>query len=129
MWFWWFLFVCNLVIPISMIAGGRMMQSHCPKEINGMLGYRTRRSMRNQDTWRFANDYCGRLWQKIGRRMLFLSVLGQIPFWGSSEKAISVEGGVVCMVQCTIMLGSIFFVEKALKRTFFEDGSRRQSLV
>ena len=25
MWFWWFLFVCDLLIPIFMIVLGRMM--------------------------------------------------------------------------------------------------------
>ena len=27
-WFWWFLFVCNLVVPVAMIGAGRMMWKH-----------------------------------------------------------------------------------------------------
>lgn len=125
MWFWWFLFVCNLVIPVSMIAGGRMMWKHCPKEINKTVGYRTKRSMRNQDTWRFAHDCCGRLWWKIGWWMCFVSVPGQIFFRDSSERVLGMVEGVICMVQCVFLLGSVFLVERALKRAFFEDGSRR----
>ena len=59
MWFWWFMLICDLIIPIAMVIGGRMMWKHYPKNINSMSGYRTTRSMKNMDTWKFANDYCG----------------------------------------------------------------------
>lgn len=125
MWFWWFLFLCNLLIPVLMIISGRMMWKHCPKGINMMIGYRTKRSMRNMDTWRFAHDTCGRLWWKAGWWMLFVSAAVQIPFFGSSEDLVSAVGGGISMVQCVILIGSIFPVERALKREFFEDGRRR----
>lgn len=124
-WFWWFLFVCNLVVPVAMIGAGRMMWKHCPQKINGVVGYRTRRSMRNMDTWRFAHDYCGRLWWKLGWWMLLASVLVQLPFFNSGERAVSWAGGVICGVQYAIMIGTVFLVERALGRTFFEDGRRR----
>jgi uncharacterized membrane protein len=108
-----------------MMVSGRMMWKHCPKEINGILGYRTRRSMRNMDTWRFAHDYCGRLWWRLGWRMLLVSGAVQVPFFYSGESVVSVVGGVICMVQCVVLVGSIFPVEGALKREFFEDGRRR----
>ena len=44
MWFWWFMLICDLLIPITMVVAGRMMWKHCPKHINGMFGYRTTRS-------------------------------------------------------------------------------------
>ena len=50
MWFWWFMLICDLIIPIAMVIGGRMMWKHCPKNINSMSGYRTTRSMKNMDT-------------------------------------------------------------------------------
>ena len=34
MWFWWFMLICDLLIPITMLIGGRMMWKHCPKRIN-----------------------------------------------------------------------------------------------
>ena len=64
--FWWFMLICDLIIPIVMIIAGRMMWKHCPKSINGIVGYRTNRSMKNMDTWKFAHEYCGKLWWKIG---------------------------------------------------------------
>ena len=29
---------------------------------NGIFGYKTEMSMKNQDTWDFANQYSGKLW-------------------------------------------------------------------
>ena len=53
MWFWWFVLICDCVIPVLMIIVGRMMWKHCPKQINGVVGYRTKMSMINMDTWEF----------------------------------------------------------------------------
>ncbi|OEK05270.1 SdpI family protein [Roseivirga misakiensis] len=38
-----------------------------PDEPNNLSGYRTKRSMRSQDTWEFANEYAGNLimWSSI----------------------------------------------------------------
>ena len=41
MWFWWFMLICDMIIPIVMVITGRMMWKHCPKNINGMYGYIT----------------------------------------------------------------------------------------
>ena len=125
MWFWWFMFVCNLLIPVILIIAGRMMWKHCPKKINTVYGYRTRRSMKNMDTWRFAHNYCGKLWWKIGWFSLFPSVVVQIPFFESSEDVIGIVGGIICMVQVVILIASIFPTEAALKKTFNDDGTRR----
>lgn len=72
MWLW-LIFV--FVTPAIMIFAGWMMWKHCPKNINGLVGYRTTRSMKNMDTWQFAHDFCGRLWWKIGFVMLAGSAL------------------------------------------------------
>ena len=60
MWFWWFMLICDMIIPIVMVIVGRMMWKHCPEHINDMFGYRTARSVKNMDTWKFAHDYCGK---------------------------------------------------------------------
>ncbi|MFR4351708.1 MAG: SdpI family protein [Roseburia sp.] len=43
-----------------MIGFGRYFLENAPKEINSTLGYRTFRSRKNQDTWIFAHNYCGK---------------------------------------------------------------------
>lgn len=125
MGFWWFMFLCNLLIPMSMIICGRLLSLHAPENINGLVGYRTSRSMKNKDTWKFAQEYCGRLWWKIGWAMLPLSILIQLPFYHSSKDAVSAVGGILCTVQTVVIIVSIFPVEKALKANFTEDGRRK----
>ena len=125
MWFWWFMFVCDITIPVLMIIAGRMMWKHCPKQINMIYGYRTARSMKNMDTWKFAHDYCGRIWWKTGLIMLVPSVLLQIPFYRSSEETIGIVGLILCAVQLVVLIASIFPTEAALKKSFDSDGKRR----
>lgn len=125
MWFWWFMFICNLIVPILLIVAGRMMWKHCPKQINGIYGYRTKRSMKNMDTWKYAHDYCGKLWWKIGWIMLIPTVLVQIPFIHSNENVIGEVGAVLCTIQVIALIISIFPTEAALKKTFLDDGNRR----
>lgn len=67
--FFWFI---DLILPISIILIGLLMKSHPPKTINSIIGYRTRRSMRSQEAWDYANSECGRLWSIIG---IFLTVI------------------------------------------------------
>lgn len=126
MWFWWFMFVSNVLIPLCMILAGWFMWKHCPKNINGYCGYRSRRSRMNMDTWKFAHDYCGKIWWKLGWIMLIPSILVQIPFYGSSDDTIGWVGLVICTIECAIMLISIIPTENALKHTFDENGIRRK---
>lgn len=125
MWFWWFMLVCDLLIPLVMVIAGWMMWKHCPKKINTIYGYRTKRSMMNMDTWEFAHDYCGQLWFKMGLIMLIPSALIFVPFYNSNEDVIGVVGSVLCMIQLVALIVAIFPTEKALKNTFNDDGTRK----
>ena len=127
MWFWWFMFICDCITPVLLVVAGNLMWRHCPQKINGIYGYRTGRSMKNMDTWKFAHDYCGRLWWKMGWCMLIPSVLIQIPFYHSSETVIGIVGCVLCTIHIVALFISIFRTEGALKNTFSDDGIRKQS--
>lgn len=119
------MFASDLLIPILMIVGGRMMWKHPPKSVNGLIGYRTARSMKNTDTWKFAQNHCGRLWWKIGLVMLIPSGLIHVPFYNCSENTIGVLGGILCTVQTIVLVVSIFPTEMALKNNFTDEGIRR----
>ena len=125
MGFWWFSTVCNIFIPILMMITGRLMWKRAPKSINWVLGYRTTRSMKNDDTWRFAHEYCGRIWWYVGLIMLIPSVLVNIPFYNGSEDTVGTVSSIVMLVQCAILIISIFPTEIALKKTFNDDGTRK----
>lgn len=101
------------------------MWKHPPKNINGFMGYRTTRSMKNMDTWKFAHDYSGKLWWKLGWIILLPSILVLIPFYNSTDDEISVISLIVASVQIIVLIGSIYPTERALKNTFTESGLRK----
>jgi len=123
--FYIMMFICNLLIPIVMLICGLLMYKKPPKEINGIIGYRTTMSRKNKDTWAFAHDYCGKLWIKLGLPLLILTIIIQILFVHSSENAIGCMTLVVEGIQLVVILVSIVFVERALKKNFDEHGVRR----
>lgn len=116
MFFWWFMLFCNLLIPLLMIVFGRMMRNNPPQDINGLIGYRTKRSMKNGDTWKFAHDYCGRLWQKMGWFMLAFSAAAHFVFFDSI-------GLILWVAQCAVLIASVFLTERALKSHFTDEGA------
>ena len=125
MWFWWVLLMCDLLIPIIMLGFGRIMCKSAPQNINYIFGYRTSRSMKNDDTWQFAHEHCGRLWWKIGLIMLIPTILVHIPFYNSNENTIGLLASIIMTVQVAVLLLSIIPTEIALKKTFNDDGTRK----
>ena len=116
--FWWGMFICNMLVPVIMIGGGYFMWKHCPGKINSVLGYRTKRSMRNMDTWKFAHEYCGRLWWKTGWILVIPTILLQLLFIKSSTDKISIFSLAMISIQTLILLLTIIPTENALKKKF-----------
>ncbi|ABN52716.1 hypothetical protein Cthe_1487 [Acetivibrio thermocellus ATCC 27405] len=126
MWFWIIMFLCNLMIPVIMIGVGYMMYKHPPKSINAIYGYRTARSMKNDETWKFAHDCCGRLWFKLGFILLIPTIIAMLPFINGDVKTVGTVTMIIQCVQVLALVGSIFPVESSLKKNFDDDGNRRQ---
>ena len=57
--------------------------------------------------------------------MLIPTLVIPIPFFHSTENVIGIVGGILCTIQTIILIVSIFPTEAALKKTFFDDGTRR----
>lgn len=94
------------------------------ENVNSVLGYRTARSMQDRETWRFAHEHCGKLWWKIGWVMLGASIAVRAAAdcgWSSAIESFSV---ILCMLQCAVLIFSIFPTEKALKQTFDDEGKK-----
>lgn len=124
---WYLMLVCDLPVPVIMLFAGLFMSKCPPKDINFAIGYRTARSMKNDDTWRFAHAKCGRLWQIVGGALLPVSAAALVPLWGLSEDAVVTSGMIIMFVQLAAMLATIPFVEHALKKEFDENGARRNA--
>ncbi len=64
-----------MVGPIFILAG-LFMKTYPPKKINYLYGYRTRRSMKNQESWDFAQQYSAKEMIKLGFGFIILSIVG-----------------------------------------------------
>ena len=117
--------ICDLLIPVILIIAGRMMWKHCPKKINGIYGYRTARSMKNMDTWKFAHEFLGKLWFILGFIMIPVNLIPLLLVIGSSENVIGTVGSVLCFVDLGAIIISIFPTESALKKNFDKDGNKK----
>ena len=127
MGFWIFKLCTVLLVPLIMLFFGLYFKNKSPKEINSLFGYRTTMSMKNKDTWEFAHHYCGRLWLVLGMIMLPLSVIPMLFFINQDIDVVGIAGGIIEGIQVVVLLISIFPTEKALKKTFDENGNRRIS--
>lgn len=116
-----------LLILGTMVLFGYLWKKHPPKTINGIYGYRTRRSMQNWATWEFAHQYCARLWRKLGCITAAASVLVLLPFLSLAEDTLMLAAAILTFLQMFPLLLSIIPVEAALKRNFDEYGVPRQN--
>lgn len=94
------------------------MMKKPPKEINGVIGYRTAQSMKSKDTWEFAQKYCGKIWCICGVVMIPATVVALLIVLGKNEDTVNKVGLILCAVQLVFLIGSIFPVERALKKNF-----------
>ena len=125
MGFWLFCTASCLLVPAVMLAFGWRFLKKPPKHINSFYGYRTTRSMKNQQTWDFAHQVCGRLWFRWGLVLLPLSLLAMLLVLGKDAEELGVWLMGVTVIQVVVLLGSIVPVERALKKNFDQFGRKR----
>lgn len=125
MGFWIFMFCMNLLIPFSMIGFGKLFMKSVPDKINSVFGYRTGRSMKNEDTWIFAHRYFGNLWCRWGRITLEITVMIMFCVMGRDVDTVGTVGGVAALAQLIPLTGVVFSTERALRKTFDENGNRK----
>ena len=125
MGFWIFMLIMVLLIPLTMLFFGWLLFRKTPKEINYVYGYRTKRSMMNEETWRFANQYFGKAWYLCGLISVPLSVVAITLVLGKGTETVGTIGGIITMLQMIPLVGAIIPTEIALKKNFDENGKRR----
>ena len=105
------LMIWACLIPILILVIGIIFQKHAPKEINGFIGYRTRRSMQSQEALDYANKRMGEIWLALGVILLVVT----IPL-----SLLLGENGVAVLViaQTIALILSIIPVEMELKAKF-----------
>ena len=120
-----FMLIMVLLISLTMIFFGWLLFKKTPKEINYVYGYRTKRSMMNEETWRFANQYFGKAWYLCGLILAPLSVMAIALVFGKGPGTVGMVGGIITMLQMIPLVGAIIPTEIALKKNFDENGRRR----
>ena len=125
MGFWIFMLIMVLLIPLTMLFFGWLLFRKTPKEINYVYGYRTKRSMMNEETWRFANQYFGKAWYLCGLISVPLSVMAITLVLGKGTETVGTIGGIITMLQMIPLVGAIIPTEIALKKNFDENGGRK----
>ena len=128
MGFWIFMLLTVLLIPLTMIGFGTRFMRRPPDRINAVFGYRTRRSMRSTDAWRFAHGYFGKLWKRTGLVLLPLSVIAMLLVLGKDEQTAGWTGTAVMFAQMIALIAPVFPTERALKKQFDEFGRKREDL-
>ncbi|MBR4228946.1 MAG: SdpI family protein [Bacteroidales bacterium] len=122
---WFFMLILVLLMPLFMIGFGWMFMTNPPKDINTSFGYRTKRSMRNQDTWFFAHKHFGKTWFVCGIVLIPASLVLMFLVMGREADVIRTTGFIILGLQLFLMLGAILPTESALKKKFDEFGRPR----
>lgn len=117
------LFITTL-LSLTMMGFGVIFIKRPPSTINGLYGYRTRMSSLNEETWRFAHDYSGKIWVRSGVITLLLS-LPLIAFLRTSPRYEDYMQ-ILFYFQMAALLAVIPITERALKRTFDREGNRKE---
>ena len=121
-----FEFAGVFVVPIVfLVIGWLFTHGHYPKHPNGVYGYRTARSMKNDETWAFAQERWGRLSWCAGWWLLILSSLVVAILQTQPVRRHGIYVGAWIAVQAVLTLGTILPVERALKNTYDEFGHRK----
>ena len=126
MGFWIYMTLMTLLIPAIMFITGHIFIKKPPKTINYIYGYRTGMSTKNKDTWDFAHRHCGTIWHRWGVGLAVATVAVMALAWGKDTDTVGAVGGVLCMVQILVLLGTIIPTEVALRRTFDKNGKRKE---
>ena len=105
-----------LFLPLIMIVVGNIFKNNPPRTINHLYGYRTKRSMKNQKSWEFANKKMGEYWFKFGIILLPLSVVPLFLCYKSTIDTISIVGTIILLLQLIPIFISIYLVEKDLSK-------------
>ncbi|MDP4178574.1 MAG: SdpI family protein [Bacillota bacterium] len=110
----------SIFMSLIIIGGGFMCKSVANEKPNNGMGYRTKLSKKNLDTWKEANTYGGNMLIICGIVYFILSLTYSILFFNNNMTVIVVSIGML-----PVLLIGILFSEKHLKNMFDNDGNRK----
>ena len=121
---WLGMLITIFIFPLFMLICGKFYMNKSPQKINHFVGYRTKRAMKNNETWLFAHNYIGKIMFKMGLVLLPLSVIVML-FVKKRIEDIEIWCTIITTIQIVPILAAIALTEKALKDNFDEEGNRK----
>ncbi|MEK9612328.1 MAG: SdpI family protein [Flavobacteriaceae bacterium] len=102
-----------ILAGIVFFIAGWVQQKFPPKKVNHLYGYRTKSSMRNQDVWKFAQEYSS---DKMRKYSLYMILLGVLFSFFELEGIGSLWLGLVLTILVPVIM--MIEVERELKKRF-----------
>ncbi len=102
--------IFNFLLLVSIVGISYAFKRNYPKEINDVVGYRTKRSMKSQANWLEANKYSSSLIFKISWIAAGCQLVLYISFGGQVSLFVTVGLWIL------LLLWVIFKTERRLKR-------------
>ena len=113
----------HLLLGPLMLAVAFLMKKYPPKKVNAIYGYRTPRSMKNQNTWEVANQYSTALMVKAS----LATILFQVFCIAGFEFQTAYISAVIFLIVALVSV--IPFTEMYLKKLFDKEGNWKDPYV
>ena len=118
--------IMTMLIPLIMVVCGWLFMHGIPKDRNSLFGYRTAMSVKSDDTWRFAHEYCGRLWLIIGLVLFAVTTVFMVLSMNMDPERVAFISGILMMIYVVPLLATVAATENAMKKTFDTRGKRKK---
>lgn len=107
------LFSIPLIVGFIFALIGSLVYQFPPQDINPLVGYRTKNSMKSKERWDFAQKYAFKLMTYIGVVLMCLSMVGLV---FNVKESVGGYIGATEVIIASIML--IYKTERAIKQKF-----------
>jgi len=113
------------ILPFMVIIFGRIFMYKAPKRINWAYGYRTDRSMKNEQTWAFAHQTIGKVWFYGGMVLELVIFITIVVFYELEVIFNDTIVTVFMLLPLLFMFITISYTEQRLKKTFDDKGNKK----
>ena len=117
------LYLLQFLSPLIMLGIGFSWHKSTSVPINPVYGYRTKYSMKSQETWNYAHMTYGKYMRVAGWVSLIFAILFSIPYFLIDKGPQTVGAIAVLFVQILVFLALLFVVEHQLREKFDDNGN------
>lgn len=114
----WFIYTFSLIIPITLAIVGFVFLKHAPKDINATSGWRTKRAIKNQETWDFANKLAGKCSFILGILEIIMTIVILLIVTIFSNNLPSGIVVLLTIIQCFCFIFVYRYVENKIEERF-----------